>query len=281
MTPIDKALWFINSHSHDAISLEDIANCAGVSRFHLLRAFGNATGQSIMRYVRNLRLAHAARRLAQGGDDILSIAIEVGYSSHEAFTRAFRECFGVTPETIRTQRHVGNLQLQERLMTNTLRPIEVSAPRFEECPVLLLAGVAERYSVENCGSNIPGQWQRFLPFMGHLRGQVGDVAYGVCYNFDDNGNMDYLCAVEVREFSDLPSGFARLRVAAQRYAVFFHAEHVSAIRSTWHAIWNEWLPPSGYEVTDAPFFERYDSRFDSVGGHGGVELWVPVVERSR
>ena len=45
MNPVAKALWYIDSHFEQEISLEDIANCAGVSRFHLLRAFGSATGQ--------------------------------------------------------------------------------------------------------------------------------------------------------------------------------------------------------------------------------------------
>ena len=279
MTPIEKALWYIESHSSASLTLEAIAHCAGVSRFHLLRAFGAATGQSIMRYVRNLRLSDAARRLAQGSDDILSVAIEAGYSSHEAFTRAFRESLGVTPESVRKQRHVDNLQLQERLTMNTLPSLELSPPRFVDGKVLLLAGLAERYSTETCGPNIPGQWQRFAPYLGHISGQVGHAAYGVCYNFDDGGNMDYLCAVEVREFSDLPPAFSRLRITPQRYAVFFHAEHVSAIRSTWNAIWNDWLPRSGYELADAPFYERYDERFDAMSGNGGVELWVPLTKK--
>jgi AraC family transcriptional regulator len=45
-------LWFVESHFSEPISLEDIANVAAVSRYHLTRAFGLATGHSVMRYVR-------------------------------------------------------------------------------------------------------------------------------------------------------------------------------------------------------------------------------------
>ncbi len=74
---------------------------AGVSRFHMVRAFAAATGLSVMRYVRARRLSEAARALADGAPDILALALEADYGSHEAFTRAFRDHFGVTPEAVR------------------------------------------------------------------------------------------------------------------------------------------------------------------------------------
>src|SRR6187401_170088 len=101
MNPAQKALWFIESHLADQLSLDDIAGVAGISRFHLVRAFAAATGLSVMRYVRARRLSEAARALANGAPDILTLALEADYGSHEAFTRAFRDQFGTTPEDVR------------------------------------------------------------------------------------------------------------------------------------------------------------------------------------
>jgi AraC family transcriptional regulator len=42
------------------------------------------------------------------------------------------------------------------------------------------------------------------------------------------------------------------------------------------AIWSQWLPSSGHKFADAPFFERYDNRFDPRTGEGEVELWLPL-----
>src|SRR5262249_9179017 len=106
MDPVGKALWFIESHYADDISLESIAAISGVTRYHLSPAFGYATGHSIMRYVRARRLSEAARTLVDGAPDILTVALDAGYGSHEAFTRAFRDQFGLTPETIRSQGHL-------------------------------------------------------------------------------------------------------------------------------------------------------------------------------
>jgi AraC-like DNA-binding protein len=95
MSPVEKALWYIEGHLGLDISLADIAAGACVSRHHLLRAFAAATGLSVMRYVRGRRLSEAAQRLAGGAGDILSVAIDAGYNSHEAFTRAFGDQFGM------------------------------------------------------------------------------------------------------------------------------------------------------------------------------------------
>ena len=94
MNPAQKALWYVESHLADSLTLDEIAAVDGVSRFHMVRSFAEATGMSVMRYVRARRLTKAARALARGAPDILTLALEADYGSHEAFTRAFREQFG-------------------------------------------------------------------------------------------------------------------------------------------------------------------------------------------
>jgi AraC family transcriptional regulator len=275
MDPINAALWYVERHFGREITLEEVAASVGVSPFYLTRAFNVVKGQPLMRYVRGRRLTEAARELEHGAADILDVALIAGYGSHEAFTRAFRDRFGLTPEAVRTQRSTANLNLLEPMtMDQTIRN-ELPPPRIVEHPSLLLAGLTERYSCDS-SAGIPAQWQRFLPQFGHVPGQIGRVAYGVNYNGDDDGNFDYLCAVEVRDFSRLPADTDRLRIGAQRYAVFEHAEHISTIRRTHNTIWSTWLPNSGYEAADAPHFERYGEQFDGATGLGGVEIWVPI-----
>jgi len=275
MNPVGKALWFIESHFASELTLEDIANCGCVSRFHLARAFEAATGHSVMRYVRARRLSEAARRLASGAPDILAVALDAGYGSHEAFTRAFREQFGITPEALRARGHLDTIVIVEPIKMDETLLTHLEPPRFEDGKAFLVAGLSERYSSETSAA-IPSQWQRFNDWFGKVPGQVGNVAYGVCYNADDAGNIDYLCGVEVGDFSALPAEMSRLRIAAQRYAVFSHREHISTVRRTWNTIWNQWLPASGHIPADAPNFERYDEKFDPVSGMGGLEIWLPL-----
>ena len=278
MNPAQKALWYIESHLAGPLSLDEIAAVAGVSRFHLVRAFAAATGLSVMRYARARRLSNAARALGAGAPDILSLALEADYSSHEAFTRAFRDHFGVTPESVRAATCLEHLKLQEPIVMISTALDHLKPPRFETGKALLVAGVGERCTHENEGAFIPSLWQRFNQTIDNVPGRIGKVAYGVCCNGDDAGNFDYVAAVEVTDFSDLPREFQRVRIPEQRYAVFTHAEHISSIRRTVNTIWNHWLPASGLKAADAPSFERYDEKFDPVTGNGGLEIWIPVRE---
>ncbi|HMI12064.1 MAG TPA: AraC family transcriptional regulator, partial [Bradyrhizobium sp.] len=148
MNPAQKALWFIESHLADALTLDEIAGVGGISRFHMVRAFGAATGLSVMRYVRARRLSEAARALANGAPDILTLALDADYGSHEAFTRAFRDHFGVTPEAVRASTCLDHIKLQEPILMDSTLTDNLQAPRFQTGKPLLVAGIGERYTCE-------------------------------------------------------------------------------------------------------------------------------------
>jgi AraC family transcriptional regulator len=275
MGPVEKALWFIESHFANDLTLADIANASGVSRYYLTKAFGIATGYSVMRYVRSRRLTEAARALAIGAPDILAVALDAGYSSHEAFTRAFCDLFGVTPKQVRTQRHLGMIQLVEPIQMNEDLVVKLEPPRIENASAFLVAGLGERYTFET-NHGIPQLWQRFAPYIGRIPGQIGPATYGACCNCDEAGNFDYIAGIEVSSVADLPDDFSHIHIPAQEYIVFSHHDHISILRNTVYTIWNKWLPDSQYRQAEAPDFERYDERFDPLTGTGVVEIWVPI-----
>lgn len=87
----------------EASSLGAIARLHGVSAFHLARVFRRATGQSIHAYRIALRLRAALERIL-GHEDVATVAVSVGFSSHSHFTSAFRRAFGVTPSQGRSSK---------------------------------------------------------------------------------------------------------------------------------------------------------------------------------
>ena len=97
MSVTNKALFVIERNLHRDLTLDQIAEYCGVSRFHLAHAFGESTGLSVMEYLRGRRLTEAAYALASGADSILAVALDSRYASHEAFSRAFRAQFGKPP----------------------------------------------------------------------------------------------------------------------------------------------------------------------------------------
>ncbi len=161
-------------------------------------------------------------------------------------------------------------QLRVEASRYTLEP-----PRYELGPAMVIVGLNAHYNGET-SRNIPAQWARFAPHIGKVPGQIGHTSYGVCWNFQPDGEFDYLSGVEVSEGASLPDGFTQVRLSPQRYAVFIHRKHVSAIPETIAAIWGKWLPNSGHQAAEAPAFERYTEEFDPQTGMGGTEIWVAL-----
>ncbi len=280
MSAVAKTIWMIESRFGVPLTLEEMAVHAGVSRYHLSRIFPQATGYSISQYLRGRRLSEAAKALAGGAPDILSVALDAGYGSHEAFTRAFRDQFEMTPDEVRRRRQLEGLRLVEPLRMDNEVPVELCAPRIEHRGPMRIAGLLGRHHL-NPGAGIPAQWQRFSPFVGNVPGEIPDAAYGLCgRHFTETGECEYMSGMEVSETAELPHEFTLITVPAQRYARLAHRGHITTIRSTIEAIFARWLPTSGYRQKHAPwnFVEYYGPDFNERTGLGTVEIWIALVD---
>lgn len=98
---IDEIDACIKNHDDEALTLSRLAKVLGYSEFYVSRKFSEISGMSLRDYMRYRRLAFALRELRDTERGILDIALDYGFSSHEAFTRAFREAYGITPSEYR------------------------------------------------------------------------------------------------------------------------------------------------------------------------------------
>jgi len=269
-----RALWYIEAHLAGDLSLEAVASGAGVSRFHLSRAFALTHLHTIAGYVRARRLSEAAKALAGGAPSILDVALTTGYGSHEAFTRAFHAQFGATPEQVRARASTRHIELQEPLrMSAPSSPLE--KPCIVRSAALRLVGLAERYVGSNAG--IPAQWGRFEAQLAALTARDGDDSFGAMYDYDEAGtSFTYLCGVAVKELPARLGALTRLELPARTYAVWTHREHVSLVAATCQQIFEHGLARESQTPESAPMFERYGTAFDSRTGCGGLEVWVPL-----
>lgn len=98
---ISEVQRYIRSHLDEPLNRRVLAVVAGFSVPHLHRVFAQATGESISRYVRRVRLERAGLKLRAGAVDITQIALAAGYSNHSNFARAFRKQYGMSPSAFR------------------------------------------------------------------------------------------------------------------------------------------------------------------------------------
>jgi len=92
---------FIRENLGTSFSLQAIARVAGLSRFHCLRLFKQAYGETPFRRVTRLRMEEAQRRLARSSESVTEIAFACGYGNSADFASAFRRMLGVSPTTFR------------------------------------------------------------------------------------------------------------------------------------------------------------------------------------
>jgi AraC-like DNA-binding protein len=97
---IRRAKAFVESELTKGIRLADIARAVGSSPAYLTHAFRRAEGAPLYQYVTQLRLARALAELPHA-DDLTTLALDVGFSSHSHFSAAFRRAFGITPSRFR------------------------------------------------------------------------------------------------------------------------------------------------------------------------------------
>lgn len=283
MQAVGRALWYIESHLGEPFALADVARVSGLSRFHLARTFAAIVGQPVLAFARARRLSEAARRLAEGAPDILDVALAVGYGSHEAFTRAFRDQFGLTPEEVRARRTLETLALTEPLRMPD-QPIGQPAPslkpdRIVSAKTMLFVGLRRYFRWEE-RAGIASLWHAFGPHLGSIANTIEGAAYGLCLapaDPTDEAGFDYAPAVEVSSLDDLPEGLSGIRIAARDWAVFRHDGHVSTLGATCGAA-GEWLAVSGRQPADTPMqmIERYGPAFNPDTGLGGCEVWLPL-----
>ena len=110
---IDDVKRYIREHSDEPLNREVLAAVAGFSVPHFHRIFTTCVGENIASYVRGVRMERAGRKLRMGAVDITEVALAAGYNTHAAFSKAFKQHFGLSPSEFR--------QLDCRAATQILR----------------------------------------------------------------------------------------------------------------------------------------------------------------
>jgi AraC family transcriptional regulator len=237
----------------EEIAPAEFARIASFSLHHFHRIFRARVGESVMQHVRRLRLERAARRLRGTDDRILDLALEAGFSSHEAFTRAFADQFGVPPSDFRAQ---PNARVAAHLASTWGAPIAAVTVREE--PSLRVAFMRHRGGY----AGIEAFWAAMYGWV-HARGLRGGL-FGVCPDDPEVTIEEHLrfdaCVVVDDGFTLGPDDGANglAEIPAGTYAVGLHVGPFERLSETYLDVIGRWFPASGYELApDAPVIEHY------------------------
>jgi len=214
---LEQAVVYIENHLSDDIKVEDVAKTAGYSYYHLNRQFTAVLGEGIGSYIKKRRLADAAKKLIYTDQKIINIAMESGFESSEAFSRAFKLMHKVSPQQYRKNRFDTFISAKERLDMGMLDHIARNVtvhPAIVELPPIKVVGLRGETTLRD--NKLRNLWE-------HFNGMVVNVpniaqnpkSFGIreaceeitLYNMNSDALFTEVAGIEVDSFEGLAEPF--------------------------------------------------------------------------
>jgi len=282
---VQRAVDFIETRLDEDLSLSDVAKVAGISQWHFQRIFKALSNETLKTYIRSRRLASSLDRLLTTKLRILDIALLAGFESQEAFARAFKKAFGLTPQEYRRLGDKSLFLKKAQFDRDYLRHInqDVSLePELYLQPRMLLVGLRTLFfSVDseknNIGERLPPLWQSFVQRLAEVEHRVPGLCYGVVRQDQADGErLEYHAAIEVSDPSSVPDGMVVLEVPEAKYAKFAHQGPAREVDHTVNYIYSTWLAQSGLRHSYGPDLEIYGPGYDATSAQSLFHYAIPT-----
>jgi AraC family transcriptional regulator len=266
---------YIQQHLAEELPLDRLARLAHFSPYHFHRIFKALVGEGVNEHVRRLRLESAAVALKTTERSVLQVALDAGYGTHEAFTRAFKQLFGVSPSQFRAGRHP--LYSPQETVNMTKTPHDV---RVEKVPPRRVAFLRHLGPYQSVGPT----FERLAGWAGQ-RGLFGPntLMLGVCHDDPDVTPPDkirYDCCVTVDERVGGEGEIGVQTLDGGECAVVTHRGPYATLGESYRWLYGVWLPTSGREPGNAPPFEVYcNSPRDTPPEELLTDICVPLKPR--
>ncbi len=278
-----KSIEFIEQHLYDKISVHEVASASFYSTYHFSRIFKALVGDTPKEYIRKRRLTVAAKRLLSEDIGILELALDCQFDSQEAFTRAFKDLFNITPAQYRKQNDPFRLLYKDQFSPHMLHFLqnELSMePEIITRPAVKLVGISQQY--DNADLSLPKLWSGFRPYRDLITNRASEQSFGIYESYQEDGDevqFNYVCCAQVNDFEHVPEGMITRELPEQLYAKFIHRGSIANLDKTLKYIWGSWLPKSNYEYVEKPDFELYPPGYNVMDPNSEMALLIPIEQK--
>lgn len=294
---IQQTIEYIDEHLDEEINIDRLAKLASLSQFYYQRLFRRLVKKPVAEYVKLRRMAKATEALTQKDQRILDVALDLGFSSHEHFTRTFKDTFGMTPEEYRKNPMPLNCMTKPELsLPYTL--VDEGVPLVTDGIILEInrrqllqpihfigfekkmpVGFVDGLGTESGVDPLDTLWRDFHQKRVSELLLADDVEeIGVTHPCADEGYFLYFAGAKA-ESSAIPTGFTSLGLPVGEYIVCtfeaetFEALVMDALYKAQQYLFGTWLP--GHNLQTEPFCaERYASHTPQTTS---MEIWLKVL----
>ena len=283
LTQMNKAMRYIEENLMGEIDFGEMSRIACCSEYHFRRMFSFLAGMPLGEYIRRRKLSIAAILLDVDENKIIDIALQLGYNSPDAFSKAFQAMHGILPSSVKK----GNIILKAfppMTFQLTIKGGNEMDYRIVEKDAFKIVGLKKRITLIFEGTNhqidsiVQGLTAENIKELKSLCDIEPKGMLSVSTNFSERtvegSKLDqYVGVATTKEASDQ---WDVLEVDAANWAVFTAiGEFPKELQDTWARIYSEWFPTSGYELTGGPEILWNESPDTSKSNYKS-EIWIPV-----
>lgn len=274
---IKEALLFIDENLTQPISIEAVAGHFHFSTYYFHRMFSLIVGKTMSVHIRDRRLMQACVRLAGSDNTILSIALDCGYNSAQAFSRVFKNVYGLSPSQYRRNGFFPTITTVDEMImkfTNRLKGGILVNPKIIKKDALHILGVS------GDGNKTWEVWNTFETKKGEhpIPDKLSDNGYEIRLYENDTSTVHVGLAVLE---GTAALNYTCVHLPASKYACF--DVYVAQGYDSENNAMNQWL-----ETNEEGYVERllengahycveyYDGRFSGEEAGSIVEIWIPI-----
>ena len=245
---------YINNHLDEELDLQKLAEMSNLSTYHFHRIMKAFLGETLGAYIIRVRLETAVRLLRYTDLPVEQIAYSVGYEMPSSLSKSFKQFYDITPLEYRNNKNfviMKPVQLNPDLNLKSPKVIDIET---KKAIYIRLTGAYSE--LDFCGA-----WGKLWAYVKENKLFSAGIEHISIYHDDPKvTNSEKLrtdvCLVLPKPAE--PKGEIGVKeIAGGKYAVFLYQGPYTNLGIVYDTIFAQWLPDSGYELRNAPLYEKY------------------------
>ncbi|MBK1810688.1 AraC family transcriptional regulator [Clostridium sp. YIM B02505] len=282
---IKTVIDYIEVNLKDSITLDDISQEAGISKYHLHRIFKSITGSPLMEYFIGRKLSESTNELINTELKIIDIAHEYGFEYEQNYIRSFKNQFSVSPSKFRKEKKA--IKIIDRIdltRTNSIKDRIIIEPQIVIRPPIYIVGQTHKlYTGDNCygytASKVASDF--YYNHKHNIRNAKGGEYIGLTRYIDKEYSY-YQPSIEVDNYKKIPHSMTKDTIVGNKYAVFKYIDlcnisevTIGNIIDVYDYVFNTWLYRSGYEQSHSFHYESIREE-NLRSDYCEVDIFVPI-----